>query len=235
MKYQEIREAFKECGVYVSKDGVSLVYQQYPEPQFIVVNIDDDEMGNRAVFEELLESCDGIRVMLTPGKGTRFDFLMAMPVDHDHFFPPLRRELTFEEVMAIKSDRGPREEFLDVFSEVDLNDEDSVLAGVSEVIKRASQGEVLPISSVRDWPAIKQAAQDFHNKSHFGVMALENPDQWDPSGGAVFDFESDKSTVYELDKENMPSFIRLVKTANWYSLDGFSSDESANFVMSFYS
>lgn len=235
MKYQEIREAFKKCGVLVSKDGVSIIFQQYPEPQFVVVDVDDDEMGNRGVFEELLESCDGIRIVLTPGKGNRFDFLMAMPVDHDYFFSPMRRELTFEEVMAMKSDRGPRQEFLDVFSEVDLDDEDSVLAGISEVIKRTSQGEVLQISSVRDWPAIKQAAQDFHEKLHFGAIALENPDQWDSSGGAIFDFESDKPRVYELGKDDLPLFVRLVKTANWFSLDGFSSDERANFVMSFYS
>lgn len=237
MKYQEIREAFKGCGVLISKDGVSLIYQQYPEPQFIVINVDDDEMANRGVFEELLESCDGIRIAMMPGKGNRLDFLIKMPVDHDIFFAPLRRELTSAEIDEIikQSTIGPRKEFLEVFSEVNLSDDESVLAGVGEVIRQTSHGEVLSLSSVRNWPLIKKAAQDFYSKSHFGSMVLENPDEYDPSGGAIFDFESDKPRVFELGKDDLPGFIRLVKTANWFSLDGFSSDDRANFVMSFYS
>lgn len=234
MKYQEIREAFPKCGIAVSKDGISVVFPQCTEPQFIVTNIDEEEMGNLRVFCELLEKCDFVRIDMRPGLGIRFVFCMGIPVDTDLVFSPLRRELSWDEVMSIPEKRGSSE-FAEVFGEIDLNDDEAVLAGVREIIENEMSGEVFQISGVHSWQEIQKAALDFHDRSHAGSLVLENPDKWVPSGSAVFDFESDKPVVHEIRHEDMPWFIRLVKVASWLSLDGFSSNERVNFVMSFYS
>jgi hypothetical protein len=237
MKYQEIRDAFKECAITVSSNGISLVFPQYPVPQYINVPVDDDEMGNRHVFEELLDKCTKFRVVLQPGLDVKLDFTMEIPVENDLVFPALRKEISAEDIEKIISSNGlsPRKDFLEAFEDVNVFDDGEVLERVSELIQQDKRGEVLPMRSIRDWPEIKASASEFYNNCHFGSLALEDPDKYVTSGAAVFNFESEAPYLYELDGQCLDSFRELVKTSNWYSLDGFSSNESACAVLSFYS
>lgn len=237
MNYHELRRAFSKCGILIAGDGISLVFPQYDDPQFITISVDDDEFDNKRVFENLLNACNYLRISLCPGRYVRLGFMMGLPVESELYYPPLKKELSCEELHEIvkMGNYTPDHDFLEIFGDVDLATDDSVLAGLSEYLDRKSSGGILSIAGVRKWPEVYAAAKRFSEKTEFGVVSVESPDQYIDFGTVSFDIELDHQVLIDIANESMPDFIQMIRTANWVSLDGFSSDEKAEFILSVHS
>lgn len=237
MKYQDIREAFKKCGVIVGKEGISLLFPTFDEPQFTTVSVDDDEIGNKRVFEELLCMCDSVRIIFNPGNPVIFRFCMILPVEYDTVFQPIKREISSEEIDRIITD-GPRRydpDFAKVFQDVDLSNDDGVLAGVSEYLQIKSDNKVFSFDHLRSWPEVLKSAREFYAENKMGNISVENPDAFSDYGCAIFDSVSAEYMVFDIPPDKKQSLIDMVSTANWLSLEGFSSNEYAEFILTVYS
>lgn len=237
MRYQEIRDAFKKCGIIIGSDGIAISFPTFAEPQFTTLSVDSDEIGNKKVFEELLRVCDSVRIDFIPGEQLLFWFCMDVPVERDVFFQPICKEKSREEIERIIAN-GPRScdfDFAKTFHDINLSSEDDILCGVSDYLRLKNQDKVVSFERIRSWPALLRSSELFYDECKFGDISVEEPDEYSDYGCVLFDVVSQNADAFKISGAEKQAFEEMLLTSNWFSLEGFSSEEYAELILTVYS
>lgn len=239
MKYGDIRNAFKKCGILVSNGGISLLFPPYSPPRWITMAIDNEDFQNKTLFMELLRICDSVSIVTNPGKSNRFMFNMGIPVESDLLFPPVKEEISAEELPGIVFDTLKTaeftEEFTKTFNDIDIHDAEEVKLGFRELIDKTEFDEPYNISGLQRWKSTRESAMEFIDAWDFKLYSVTPPDQDIDFGTIDLYFKSNNRRVFEITNELMPNFIKAVESCNFLSLDSNSSGGISDFVISFFS
>ena len=239
MKYSDLRKSFAKCGLSVTERGISLVFPRYDPERWITQSIDDEDFKNKGIFVSLLNGCDSVSLSIHPGNSTFFSFNMKMALEADLVFQPLKPEMSHEELenlfVKLANNGEYSEEFLDVFKDVDLYDQDSVIEGFEEVSWLKKQTVPYNLQGKMRWESIVKSARNFADSCGFGIYSATPPGQELDFGFVDFYFDCKKDAVYNIPREIMPKFIEMIQAANSISLENQSSTGETHFVLSVFS
>ena len=240
MRYQDIREAFKKCGVIVNRHGITLVFQKYSPERWITVSVDDEEFDNMRVFKDLAVESSEMSIIMLPNRYVGFSFGIDLPVDDDRVFLPLQNELTPDEykrliLMTPPSEPDRARDFREFLSHADFSDEYEMLDGISDFINDQSRGKILQISATQRWKMIEPIARGFAKSAGFLDFELTPPDKDIEFGIVDFYFHADDDRVFQIGMDSKENFMKMVSLSTGLSLEAGVYESEANFTLSVFS
>ena len=240
MRYQDIRDAFKKCGVFVNHSGITLVFQKYSPERWITVSVDDEEFDNMRVFQDLAMESRGMSISMFPNRYVGFSFGIELPIDEDRVFPPIQNELTPEEykrliLMTPPENQDRARDFREFLSHANFVDEYEMLDGISSYLAEQEKGKLLPISSVQRWKMIEPAARSFAKSAGFLNFELTPPSKDLEFGIVDFSFHAEEDRVFKIGIDSKESFMQMISLSTGLSLEAGVYESEANFTMSLFS
>ncbi len=238
MKYQEIREAFPECGVTVSPQGISLVFPYYIPDRWVSAPVNEDQFHNMQVFQELL-SCDSIEIALSPGKYAKMLFNMQIAIGNSLMFPPLNKPQSGDEIIAEASEGFlADEEFVDIFKDIDPGNIEEILNGFQELNER-KKGIIaktpMTLSGVQRWKILREESEEFLKRNLPWERSIEPPTKGIDFGTIEFYIEASQLLVFKICQTDMPAFRKMCFAAASFDISSHIENDFANMVFDVFS
>lgn len=227
MRFQEIREAFKLCGVSISDGGVLLMFPRYEPPDALSVSVDDEVIENIGVFRELTSLSDSVSVLLMPGRYAGFSFNFQIPIESTLVFRPMETAAEHDERIQRVFDESSKvisKDFFDVFQNVNMLNMSEVSLALQEIEEIRSRREVKSLKDISDgferWRQFEQISAGFLNGCNLGLVTIEHPDFDLPFGSVEFHMESKRNKVFEV--KNIDGFSQMVYASSAISMDSYT-------------
>lgn len=195
MDVNDIRNCFSKGSVTISPRGISVFYTF--KERWVSQSIFDDSID---VFRGLLKSCDVFGIDRSVGKFVKFLFYSeSLGECETVFYNPTENEVSLEELqeIAIDSERG--KEHAEFFIGVDLDNDDEVLARISEwvsLVNARNKSNIEAFMPKNKWRKMKSDAEEVARILGCAVECNE------PSG----DYGGDFTMCFA---EESPSSIRI--------------------------
>ena len=138
----DLRAAFSKAAVVINPSGILAIYNNTEDGY-----ISQPEYDNSAVFDEVfyqfLKASDGFYIKFHTGFSITLGFTMNSPVDTPVFYPPLRKQMSLDELREISEEirrnTASNGEFVEFLSGVDFSDDDDVRTKLNEWVQSHSQ------------------------------------------------------------------------------------------------
>lgn len=138
------------------------------------------------VFQELVRSSHGISFDCIAGKHAKITFEIHGFSDKELVFLPVDREITLEELQDLLADRGVCDDWVEVFGDVDINNDNAVAMAFREFFERVDEWENRPVDlyALSHWEEMLSAARVFQsNAAYFDLESY--PPKANGGGGCV--------------------------------------------------
>lgn len=232
MRFQEIREAFQLCGVSISNDGVLLTFPQYDPPDALSISLDNEVVKNIGVFHELLGNSNSVTVSLYPGFYAGFSFDFEIPIDSAIVFPPIKTAIEREEEMQKIVNEHRKvisKDYLEVFHNVDMENEVDVKHAMMELAEIRNRGEVISLQGIKDgyerWENLNNISVGFLKDCNFGLVTIERPSYELPFGSIEFHMESEKRRVFEIPNQKIDGFSKIIHASSALTMDSYTDKD----------
>ena len=238
MKYQEIREAFPECGITVSAQGISLVFPYYVPDRWVSAPVNDEQFHNMQVFQELL-SCDSIEIALSPGKYAKMLFNIQFAMGNSIMFPPLRKPQSGDEIIA-EASKGflADEDFVEIFKDIDPGNIQEILSGFQELTER-KKGIIaktpMTLNGVQRWKILREESEEFLKRNLPWGKSIEPPTRGIDFGTIELYIEANRSLVFKICQDDMQAFRKMCFAATSFDISSHVEKDFANLVFDIFS
>lgn len=231
LNYEEIRRVFDKCRIVLSNDGVSAVFMDFPESQWISQGIDGDE---KLVFANLVSLSESVRIIMHPKQYVRVLFNMPLSLDSDLVFQPLNPESQIVD-MDGELDNISGFEFLRSFYGVDLNNEDEVLKAAGELIDRIFENRDINLASINRWDELRNTCLSFIESSSGFKYEIEEPSRICDSGVFVIYLDSENKKSVQISGESKDWFLRIIDLSDLVTLEVNNESAEMVFIITAYS
>ena len=171
MEIQTLREAFSKGAVAVNQNNIAVVYT-FNDRWFA-------QSVNHNVLEELLSKSNSVIIKSDVGKSIKILFNGDFGFD-PMVFGVLSPELTSKEMddLIDKLDEKISPEALEIFKDVNLDNEYEMIEAVKELIERKRKDirGSIPFSSIMNWPAMIKAIDGMKAFSDMYETQVTEPD-----------------------------------------------------------
>ena len=139
---EDLRAAFSKAAIVINRSGILSIYNNTDDGYISQPENDNGEVFD-AVFRKLISSSDGFYIKFHPGFSMTLEFAIKSQMDTPVFYPPLRKQMSLEELREISErisrEHSPDAEFVEFLSGVDFSDDDDVHKRLTEWANAHSQ------------------------------------------------------------------------------------------------
>lgn len=233
MNIEELRNAFKECRIAVSPNGVSVLFYDFSESGWVHASPVD-----YSSIVSVAENSSAIRLVLKPGKSAEILFCMGIPVDVERVFAPIQtgdeNHAEIEKVIR-ESDHVYDFRFIESFKDVDLHSDKSILECLANYFDKIGNDRPVELSGISNWSSFRKICRDFWNASGFLEYEEEDPGGFCDFGTVIFSKTVYRNSVFEISKQHMRSFVEMLRNSSGFSFDCRCEDLEIYFGLSVYS
>lgn len=220
---QDLRAAFSKAAIVISPSGVFAVYNNTENGYLSQPENDNSEVFHR-VFNQMLRSSNGFRIKFHKGFSMTLEFYTKDLVDIPVFYPPLRKQMSLEELREISDetikDLASNGEFVEFLSGVDFSDDDDVRIKLNEWVNAHSQENenVISLSRKLRFNKMLRVLQKIQSYG-FECSEIYEPKSEKSVGFLTLSFDSSGNTPCGFSEKSVGSIAELANISNGMSFE----------------